>query len=385
MQQINIQNITPGMVSLEVGQSKPQKNHGNGQNTTEMIASMFEGYVEGKLQKALMLIEEPDAGSRAAISSLLPGERPLEYKQQMFDYYYRTLEQVAHLFDTVAARERPDLEPVNRIIAELVDLAQRDLDILLNIAQIKHHTDYLYNHSLNVCLLSIGIALNCGYPLEDVREIAFGALFHDIGMVNIPQAIRIADKRLNAEQWQLVQQHPVFGFHIMEMLGEREDSAQLVCYQVHERENGSGYPAQKSSAEIHPYAKIVQVADIYEAESSARSYRNAWIPHDVMTRIQIMAERGYLARKYVDAFVKSVSLYPIGTLIELSSGCIAKVVHANPLAPSTPMAMVLTDPARRKLTPSEMFLVDLQKAPIPRITRGLPLDYLRESHIMEGF
>ena len=154
-----------------------------------------------------------------------------------------------------------------------------------------------------------------------------GALLHDVGMLLIPEEIRFKKGRLSKDEWYEVQKHAILGMHVLEKIPNLPESALYVAYQTHERENGKGYPKQRTGRFIHAFAKIVQVADVYESLCSQRDYRPPYLPYRAMELLIKMSVRNLLSIDFVKAFLAYASLFPIGSVVELSNHCIARVVQ----------------------------------------------------------
>ncbi len=313
-------------------------------------------------------------------------ERTDQYKANIADSYTGAIKDVRYILDTLATGGSVDGKEIRRIVDNFVGIFITDRNILLNISGIKHTTeDYIYHHSLNVCLLSINIAASSGYNENQVVEIGMGALLHDIGMLLIPTEIRTKQGRLTQEEWFEIQKHPVLGLHVLEKVSRLPEAIPYVAYQVHERENSTGYPKRRNSLLIHRFAKLAQVADIFEAITSPRSHRPPSIPHEGAVRLIKMSKAGMIPGEFVKAFLEYVSLYPVGSLVQLNDNRIAKVIHANRTSLGKPEVSILTDCAGTLVAKSEIRQLDLSTCPGAQITRALPSTYLAAVDIMDGF
>jgi HD-GYP domain-containing protein (c-di-GMP phosphodiesterase class II) len=158
-----------------------------------------------------------------------------------------------------------------------------------------------------------------------------------------------------------------------------------VAYHAHERENGKGYPKQRSGHLIHGFAKVVQIADMYEAMSSPRPYRQAMLPFRVIAHLIFLSRTGEVSPGLLKAFLKYVSLFPVGSIVELSDHSIGKVIAANGLSYSKPVISVITDTEGTLLPRERIYQVDLTREQELSIIRALPFDHLDGVTIMEGF
>lgn len=301
------------------------------------------------------------------------GKREESAKIQFRTSYEEALIKTRSLLDNLASGILVSLGAIRHITGQLIQTFLMDKDFLLNLSTIKTtEGDYIYNHSLNTSILSINIAASFGFNEEQVVEIGMGALLHDIGMLLIPSEIRFKKDRITEDEWYEIQKHPIFGVHILERIDRLPPAATIPAYQSHERENGKGYPKQRSTRLIHPYAKICAVADVFEALTAPRAYRNPNIPYKAMESVIKMTRQGLLAGEYVKALLEYTSLFPIGSLVELSNGLVAKVVQSNGTSFAKPKVCVLTEKNGNLLPEEKQYYEDLSKNTTIQIVRANP-------------
>ena len=312
-------------------------------------------------------------------------ERTPEYKEHVGVLYYDALLQVKEMLGAIADGARIEGTQVSTIVERFVRIFVTDRNILLNISATRHKDDYLYHHSLNVCLLSINIAASMGYSERQVIEIGMGALLHDVGMLMLPDGLRFYQGTLTPEHRFEVNKHPTLGLHLIERLLRMPDSVKFVTYQVHERDNGTGYPKGRKGRLLHRYARIVQVADVFEALSSPRSYRGAQIPYESMAGLVMMSRKGLLDPETVKGFLSCSSLFPVGSLVELSDHRVAKVIQSHRTSFGKPVVSVLTDWKGDLLPRDGIYQLDLYDDKTAQVARALPMDYLKNVVLMDGF
>lgn len=202
-----------------------------------------------------------------------------------------------------------------------------------NLASLKSHSLYTFQHSVDVAVISVLLGVRAGLPLNQLRDLALGALLHDVGKRYIDQAILDHPGKLSPEQRAAVQEHPRMGFELLRRLPLTSILPPHVAYQHHERQNGTGYPRgltgsnrlmQWSAERAEPdrmmlIAEITAVADVYSAIASDRPYRPAMPPEQVTTTLAGMAGM-HLNRAVLELFNRSVPLYPVGLWITVVSG-----------------------------------------------------------------
>ena len=192
--------------------------------------------------------------------------------------------------------------------------------------------DYILSHLINVMIYSMRIARKMSYSTEGLVDIGLAAVLHDAGMFKISPEILAKPDRLTPGEAAEVKKHTCSGGHILERYREQFPLLICVAEQHHEREDGSGYPAGLSGSQLHEYAKIVALADTYEAMTHDRPYRKAISVRQLLDS----KDRMKFSREVMKAFLDAVQVYPIGCLVVLNTGSIGKVIDTNidnPLKP----------------------------------------------------
>ena len=169
-------------------------------------------------------------------------------------------------------------------IFDMVDCIISDDDTSKCLITITDHDLYTYTHSVNVGLLALLLAKNLfkGSYIHNMRELGAGFFLHDLGKVSIDPAIINKPGRLNEEEMNIVRKHPLNGAKILEKSKQLSDEANIIVMQHHEREDGSGYPQKLKGKEIHLYARICSIADVYDALTSERSYKEKLPPLEAL-------------------------------------------------------------------------------------------------------
>jgi len=242
----------------------------------------------------------------------------------------------------------PSLAEAQSTVAGLVDGVLQDQNAMLALTLIKSYDDYLFNHSVNVSVLCIALGHALGLDAETIREMGLGALLHDIGKVHWPQALYQKPRGLSDEEWALVQRHPLDGLAIVEKMGSVSPTAIEVILEHHLRFDRKGYPILDPDKEPGFFGMIAQIADAYDAITTSRVYQNAFEPTNAMARLQGLAGTVF-DPKLLEVFVRMVGIYPVGSLVRLSTGELALVVKANPTDSSRPFVRLLFERTGRRL------------------------------------
>lgn len=208
----------------------------------------------------------------------------------------------------------------------------------------------LMEHTLNAAILSAKLGALLNYSHQELLGLTFAALLHNIGMVFLPQDILSKLDPLTPEERHIIQTHSDLGAAHVRKIGPEYEPVAEIIYQIHERENGQGYPEGLRGNEIHDEAKIIGICDVYVAMNKPRVYRAAFLPFDAMQAIiQRMEEQ--FAPHLVRALLQALSIFPVGSLIRLSSGEVGRVAAANPERPMRPVVEVIFDARDSRLEP----------------------------------
>jgi HD-GYP domain-containing protein (c-di-GMP phosphodiesterase class II) len=199
--------------------------------------------------------------------------------------------------------------------------------------------DYILTHLINVMIYSMRIARKMKYSTEGLIDIGLAAVLHDAGMFQVAPEILSKPDKLTPEEAAEVKKHTCSGGHILERFREQFPLLVCVAEQHHEREDGSGYPAGLSGSEVHECAKIVALADTYEAMTHDRPHRKA-----VSVRTLLDSkDRRMFSRDVLKAFLDAMQVYPIGSLVELNARCVCKVIDTNIDNPLKPVVREMID------------------------------------------
>lgn len=273
-----------------------------------------------------------------------------------------------NIFDTVKSRRGLNMKVIKRSTSILVEEVSANPDILITLEEICGYGQYLFNHCINVAILSIMTGISMGYSEGTLMELGTGALLHDIGMTFVSSEIIYKPGKLSTYEMTLVRQHTEIGYNILKTAGEFSVSTPHIAFQHHERSDGTGYPRGLNSDKIADYAKIVALADVFEALASDRPYRKG---HSLDECIYILEklEGTYFEPEILNVFMSNIAVYPIGTLVKLTNNQIAVVMSDHQKVPQRPMVTVVLDEERNVLNPAEM--LDLSTNPEISIAKKL--------------
>lgn len=210
---------------------------------------------------------------------------------------------------------------VSRTVDAIVDELLRQRELMVNLTDIRLEGDYLFGHSVNVCVLALITGITHGLNKEQLKQLGLGAIMLDVGMSAIPQTILRKPTLLTAPEFEEVKRHASAGYEILSALPEARD----VAHEHHERYDGSGYPHGKQGNEISLYAQLASICDVYDAVTAARVHRSAYPPHEAL---ELLAGSGNssFSLQVIAAFLENVAAYPTGSIVKFSDNRIGIVL-----------------------------------------------------------
>jgi HD-GYP domain-containing protein (c-di-GMP phosphodiesterase class II) len=199
--------------------------------------------------------------------------------------------------------------------------------VAVDISALKISDEYTFKHSVDVATMSMIVGRKYGLDDNEIYELGISGLLHDVGKSKIPNEILNKATRLTDEEFAMMKQHSLFGYGILKEKYDLSNAIKLGVLQHHEKMNSTGYPMGVSSDKINLFARIISVADIYDALVTERPYKKPFSPRDAVELIMSMTEE--LDINVMRSFLESVILYPVGTDVELSTGEKARVIENN--------------------------------------------------------
>ncbi|HWL95398.1 MAG TPA: HD-GYP domain-containing protein [Phycisphaerae bacterium] len=281
---------------------------------------------------------------------------------------------VEQFYKALKLNDSPKNDGLHKVVNEFIDMVSLDLDLLPTILSLQTSGDeYLFQHSVNVAALSMNIATQLGLRREKIMEIGLAGLLADVGMLRVPEMIRFAPRPLTAEEIQEVQRHPLYTLDYLEKIPGLPREVKFVGLQSHERLDKSGYPRNRGGMFIHAFAKIVGIADTYAAMTRPRPHRPALSPHDAMRHILEECSAGRYETEYVRALIDGLSVFPVGSHVELDNGQFAVVVRATTGRNTRPVVRALD--ARGRPRGEVIDLAAREDVRVVRVVRDLAAEF----------
>lgn len=218
-----------------------------------------------------------------------------------------------------------DTDGAKRLVDEISDSVTRNPHALISLARLKTADDYTYMHSVAVCAMMVALARQLGLDEAQTRSAGLAGLMHDLGKALMPMDVLNKPGKLTDAEFAVIKSHPVEGRKLLLASGNADDIVLDVCLHHHEKTDGSGYPKGLKADAISIFAKMGAVCDVYDAITSNRPYKAGWDPAESLRKMAEWAH-GHFDALVFQAFVKSIGIYPIGSLVRLTSGRIGVVV-----------------------------------------------------------
>jgi putative nucleotidyltransferase with HDIG domain len=315
----------------------------------------------------LTLLNQIDEGSQPASGAdpTLQVRRPARFSARPL--YAESVAFARQSFERARIGQAPEMDEA-RMLAERLHTSLIQGNLLLIRALEPYKRFEIETHCANVAIFAGKIALGLEFSLERTLQVIQAGLLHDIGMARLPERILEKEGPLTDEERGEMQRHPVLGAELMEGLGTRFDWLKEAVEQEHERADGGGYPAGLVGDQTGEFARILAVADVFEACSHARAYRSPFTAFEALEKV-IGAREKQFDPAIVEALANEISVFPLDSYVRLSSGSIGRVVATNPENLMRPTVEVLWNASWAPL--DEPQLVALEE--VPEITIERPL------------
>lgn len=231
---------------------------------------------------------------------------------------------VEDMFKEVRMGNTISASDVKPIVSEISSSVARNPQALINVARLKTADDYTYMHSVAVSAMMTSLAIQLGMSDEEVEQAALGGLLHDIGKARMPMEVLNKEGKLTDEEYRVIQTHARAGYDMLVEGETLEPQVLDIALHHHEKVDGSGYPDGLKGEEITRLARMGAICDVYDALTSNRPYKKGWSPGVAVQRM--MSWKGHFDPTILQAFIKTLGIYPIGCLVRLESGKLGVVI-----------------------------------------------------------
>ncbi|MBZ0104900.1 MAG: HD-GYP domain-containing protein [Sulfuricella denitrificans] len=221
-----------------------------------------------------------------------------------------------------------ELEKVEPLVESMVDSIFRHQDALIPLARLKTHDEYTFQHSVSVCALMVAFARGLNLSRDIIKEIAIGALLHDVGKAKVPDSILNKPAKLTDAEFAKMKSHVVQSIIILQNTPGISQIALDVAGQHHERFDGTGYPNRLKGDEISLYGQMGAIVDVYDAITSERVYHKGMPPTEALRKL-LEWSKFHFKPEMVQTFIRTLGIYPSGSLVRLGNNRLGIVLEQN--------------------------------------------------------
>lgn len=301
-------------------------------------------------EQAESLAEAPGGVSDASPIPPRAAREPLDRELAAASHLYAHCLSIARdLLHDVKVGGEIDLKASEDLVDDVIASAMRNPDALIALSKLRLHDAYTFTHGVNVSALAVAFGGALGLGTAPLKELGLAGLFHDLGKTGVPDAILNKPGRLTPVEFDRIKRHPGLGRRILAGRGLPEAVLRGVA-EHHEKVNGQGYPAGLVGEAVHPFGRILGVADVFDALTSRRAYKEAMLPTRALGVLYGMRGTDFPA-ELVERFIKFLGPYPVGSFVHLVSGEYGFVRGSNPARPLFPELLVAFDAAMRPIVP----------------------------------
>lgn len=275
-----------------------------------------------------------------------------------------------------------DIQEMSAAVNSVIDDILSNPDVQISLNDIGAADEYTFTHSVSTTVYSLIIANKLGYPRPMMEKLGAGALLHDMGKILLENKIINKAGKLNEEEFEHVKKHTTLGYEALKKCVNLTELSRIISLYHHERMDGKGYPTGTPAAELHEFARIVAIADVYDALVSDRCYRRKWSSNQAVNYLVEHAETQF-DLKLVSVLIKQIAIYPNGSMVRLSDNTTGIVKEQNKNFPLRPIVRVVADRYDKEVSPYEIDLMKELSITILESELEMSWDNMQSSHIAE--
>ena len=268
---------------------------------------------------------------------------------------------IKSVMESIRKGDDIDVEALKDTVNDMVQHILNDDMVFMALTGIRDIDNYTFLHCVDVCIYSVITAKAMKMTDDDIRELAMAAILHDVGKCKIPLEILNKPEKLTDDEYFIIKNHAIYGMDITKNTPGLSNKIPKIVCQHHEKWDGSGYPLGLKNFDIDRCARIVSIADVYDALTANRVYRKRYMPHEAAEYLMSQSEQ-HFDPKILQIFVSNIAVYPEDVVVMLNTGEIARVLApSRGLLSMRPRVTVIT----KKDGPPVFnpYVIDLQKNP----------------------
>jgi len=301
------------------------------------------------------------------ISSIIERIASSEEIVKARELYQEIYAYLSDILENLEQSEKANLSKISYYAEKIVENLDQSNALLLEALKPSKGYD-LARHMVNVAMISLKIGNGLGYKNKDLIRLVQVGLLHDVGMIKIPLSIIEKPTYLTDDEFNEIKKHPTYSYQLIKAQGKQYEWIAEIAYQEQERENEKGYPRGLKGNEIHEFARIIGVADIFEAYSNNRAWRKNLIYYDALQEVIRLRDES-LPAYIIKALINEFSIFPLNSFVQLNNAEIGKVISIDKKNLMRPVIQIIYDAKGKPL--KEFKNIALSKIPFLFITKAL--------------
>jgi putative nucleotidyltransferase with HDIG domain len=307
--------------------------------------------------------ESPELAAKRAMMARIRAQR--ENTGRIEHAFMDAAKSIREIEKNVFSRPEESMQRATELIGKITDSILVAPDLAIHVMGDKAGREDSYVHSLNVTMLSMMIARDIKLPLEVANALGIGALFHDIGLKNIPDRVMNNREAWNSVEQKLYETHAQSGAEIGQTM-KFPQTGLAICRDHHEMFDGSGYPRMLKGEAIGMLARIVAITNYYDELCNPVNGTTGLTPHEALS-LMFAKLRAKFDPKLLQVFIRCLGVYPPGTIVQLANGATGMVATVNTDKPTKPVLVIYEVGVPREAA----VIVDLDREPDLNIVRAI--------------
>jgi len=292
----------------------------------------------------------------------------LTKRRALIEVHKEACDAITNVYNSIKAEEIFTTDQIEVSLSKIIDLMKENKNIFLFLYGLDEGKNYLVVHSVNVTFYSLLIGMALKYTPVKLRELGLGTMLIDAGMVKMPAYIIHKQSNLTDHEFNQIKTHPLLGYRALRQLGKVPEKSANICLQHHEQFDGKGYPRGLKGTQIDEYARIASISDSYEAQIASRSYRKRLFFYHAMKNL-LSSGINRFDPVILRVFLSRMSVYPIGSIVELNDNSVGIVVGSVPQKPLRPLVKLIFDSEKNPI--EETLIINLLEESSLYITRAM--------------